>query len=302
MNYSPRFATCLAILLLGFCCLNNSHAQVFTNQLAVPPQLFPKNDTVNITVDVYNTREFFPGFTTETFGMNGMDMLGPTLRLHRDSNVVINVKNNLTSMTTMHWHGFHLPGAMDGGPHQPIVPNGGVWSPTWTIGDLASTLWYHPHLHHKTTEHVVKGIAGFAIIDDANSDTLSIPKEYGIDDFPLALQTKRIDSSSHQFVTNIDSAGVNENFSLVNGVNKPYVEVPPQLVRFRMLDGAATRAYLLKAFKGASPAWQGDSLVIGDSIPFHQIATDGGLLENPVALNRVIDNSWRTSRTRFRFF
>ena len=67
--------------------------------------------------------------------------------------------------TTIHWHGMHLPAAADGGPHQLIEP-GETWSPGWTIDQPAATLWYHPHPHRRTADHVYRGIAGMFILDE----------------------------------------------------------------------------------------------------------------------------------------
>lgn len=42
-------------------------------------------------------------------------------------------------------------GEMDGWPHQVVDPNT-TWEPYFTIDQPAATLWYHPHLLHKTGE------------------------------------------------------------------------------------------------------------------------------------------------------
>jgi FtsP/CotA-like multicopper oxidase with cupredoxin domain len=89
-----------------------------------------------------------------------------------------------------------LPAAMDGGPHQLILP-GKTWSPHWTISNEAATLWYHPHTMGKTGPQVYSGLAGLFIIDDANSGALSLPKTYGIDDIPLIVQDRNFDAAGH---------------------------------------------------------------------------------------------------------
>jgi FtsP/CotA-like multicopper oxidase with cupredoxin domain len=94
------------------------------------------------------SREFVPGQTTATWGVNG-DYLGPTLRARRGEHVQINLHNALDEATTMHWHGMHLPAAADGGPRQMIEP-GETWSPSWQIGQPAATLWYHRTCRSKT--------------------------------------------------------------------------------------------------------------------------------------------------------
>ena len=45
--------------------------------------------------------------------------------------VQINLTNNLPATTTTHWHGFHIPAIMDGGPHEDI--------PAGTAGRLPFT-------------------------------------------------------------------------------------------------------------------------------------------------------------------
>jgi hypothetical protein len=48
---------------------------------------------------------------------------------------------------------------MDGGPHQLIAP-GGSRTATWRIDQPAATLWYQPHPHGQTADHVYRGVAG----------------------------------------------------------------------------------------------------------------------------------------------
>ena len=125
------------------------------NPLLIPPTLTGPN--YSLVVD-YDSLEIFPGFFTQTAGVNGA-ILGPTLIINKGDVVTMNVENKLIDTTTMHWHGAHLPSIMDGGPHSKIYPNT-TWTPTWTAMDRASTMWYHPHLHHKTYKHVMMGVSG----------------------------------------------------------------------------------------------------------------------------------------------
>ncbi len=116
------------------------------NRLIIPPLLTPRLENgekvFNLTVQ-QGTTEFVPGTRTTTLGFNGA-YLGPTLRAHTGDKVRINITNSLSETTTVHWHGMHLPAAMDGGPHQLIAP-GAIWQPNWTVTNQAATLWYHPH-------------------------------------------------------------------------------------------------------------------------------------------------------------
>ena len=80
----------------------------------------------------------------------------------------MNVTNMLPDSTTTHWHGMHVAPEDDGGPHS-VIAQTMTWSPSFTVLDEASTMWYHPHLHHKTAEQVYFGLAGMIIIRDENS-------------------------------------------------------------------------------------------------------------------------------------
>src|SRR5690606_35134294 len=124
---------------------------------------------------------FRPGRPTPTWGINGPH-LAPTLRAVRGETVLVRFRNDLPETTTLHWHGMHLPAAMDGGPHQPVEP-GTTWSPTWTIDQPAATLWYHPHPHGRTAAHVYRGLTGMFILDEPEPPQL--PNRYGIDDIPV---------------------------------------------------------------------------------------------------------------------
>lgn len=232
------------------------------NPLPIPPALTGTEFELHLQK---GAREFFPGFTTNTMGVNG-DLLGPTLILNKGDLVTMNLINELDEPTTIHWHGMHVSAANDGGPHT-VIEAGTTWSPQFTVLDHAATYWYHPHLHMKTAEHVTKGIAGFIIVKDEEEAALELPRSYGEDDFPIVIQSRAFDADM-QFI--VETAA--DDVLLVNGVRDPYLEVPAQVVRLRLLNGSTDRTYNL-GFEG--------------NIEFFQIATDGGLLGEPLPMDRL---------------
>ena len=159
------------------------------NPLFIPDTL--SGTTFNLTAQI-GTKSFFAGQTTPTYGYNG-NFLGPTLILRKGDSVTLNVTNQLPVATTVHWHGFHVAPENDGGPHQVINANGGIWSPSFTVRNNAATYWYHPHGHTKTELQVSKGLAGIIIIRDNQEDAYALPRSYGVDDFPLIFQTRAFD-------------------------------------------------------------------------------------------------------------
>jgi len=211
------------------------------------------------------SKVFYPGFVTSTYGINSA-YLGPTLIMSKGDSVQMNVVNNLTDTTTLHWHGLHVSPANDGGPHVYILP-GATWSPSWVVRDEASTYWYHPHLHMKTNLQASGGATGLIIVRDSIEAALSLPRRYGVDDFPLVIQSKCFDANKQLVIDNhYDSV------MMVNGTLNAFLSVPAQVVRFRILNASPERVY---------------NLGFQNNLAFHQIGTDGGLLPAPVQLTRL---------------
>lgn len=235
---------------------------VAQNQVIIPDTLSGTEFTLNLQ---NGTFEFYTGQSTNTMGVNG-DILGPTLLMNKGDFVDITVNNNLGETTTIHWHGMHVSAANDGGPHTTIAP-GTSWNPKFTVMDKAGTYWYHPHLHEKTNEHVSKGIAGFIIVRDSEAAALELPRTYGIDDFPLVIQTKDFDAGN-QIVVPSNS----DDVLMVNATINPQLSVPAQVVRLRLLNGSSMRVF---------------NIGLSGNSSFYQIGTDGGLLTEPVSITRL---------------
>ena len=207
--------------------------------------------------------------STPTWGVNG-SFLGPTIRMKRGETVQMDVQNNLGEDTSIHWHGMHLPPEMDGGPHQ-MIAAGESWLPVWDVNQPACTLWYHPHPHGETADHVWNGIAGMLIVDD--DEDASVPTEYGVDDLPLIIQDRGFEGNG-EFKRTEFAFGYFGDHILVNGTYGARFDVTRQLTRFRILNGSNTRWY---------------NLTLGDGRPFRLIATDNGYVgENPPELTHLL--------------
>lgn len=239
--------------------------------LRIPQQLLP---TKSHGVSVYNLTmqngetEIIDGYITKTSGINA-SYLGPTLYMRKGEQVRINVHNDLGEPSTLHWHGMHLPGSEDGGPHQ-IIKHGETWSPQYEIKQPAASLWYHPHLMGKTGEHVWRGLAGMIVIEDEVTDQLDLPSQYGVDDIPVVLQDRWFTGSGqlrYQLSRHDMMMGMSGNFPLANGTLGAYFSTSAGRVRLRLLNGSNASTY---------------NLALSNGQPLVQIATDGGLLEQSV--------------------
>ncbi|MGB9375358.1 MAG: multicopper oxidase domain-containing protein [Jiangellales bacterium] len=244
--------------------------------LPVPPLAPSRLDDDGRRVFDLDVREtstdFGAGPVPGTWGANG-DYLAPTIRAERGDTVVVNVTNGTPEMTTLHWHGMHVPARMDGGPHS-MVPPGTTWSPTWTIDQPAATLWFHPHPHGQTAEQIYRGLAGLFIIDDPAADPGGLPDEYGVDDIPLVVQDKSFTPSGElDFEAGETTAvGFVGDTVVVNGALGAYLEADHERIRLRLLNASTARIY---------------RFAMADDRPFSVIASDGGLLAEPVTTTSV---------------
>lgn len=221
-----------------------------------------------------SAHSFGTGNKQATFGI-GAPYLGPMLRVNSGQDIRFHVKNMIDEVTTLHWHGLHIPGDVDGGPHQEIQPQD-VWAPIVPIRQRSSLNWFHAHTHGKTARQTYLGLAGVMQIEDSDSLSADLPKDYGIDDFVLVLQDKQFDSDGqlvYQLTGEVFEEGFTGNRMVINGHVAPVTQpVPKGLVRLRLLNACNARFLDL--------SWS-------DNRPVHVIASDGGFLSRREAVQSL---------------
>ncbi|MFW2446911.1 MAG: multicopper oxidase family protein, partial [Qipengyuania pacifica] len=186
----------------------------------------------------------------------------------------LHVDNGLDEGATVHWHGFELPAAADGGPHQLIRP-GARWSPSFEVRQRASLYWYHSHLHRGTGPQVYTGLAAPIYVRDDEEDALNLPSEYGVDDIPLIVQDRLLDSSGKLLYPqnmHAQMMGVRGDRLYVNGTQNAVFDARTGLIRLRILNGSNARFYDFSLSSGQT---------------MQLIASDGGLLELPHAVRSL---------------
>ena len=246
-----------------------------TTPLSIPPLLEPtvENGVAQYELTIGSSRhDYQQTALTDTYSYNGASVLGPTLLLRTGDSVAIGVTNELDETTTTHWHGADVPAEDDGGPHSIIEP-GETWVADFEVIQPAATLWYHPHAHGSTAEHVYRGAAGLIIIEDDNPAAATLPATYGVDDIPVIIQDRDF-TEGGQLDFAIDQGENGNLYSTltVNGTINPFVEVPKGLVRLRVLNGSQARIYRLSV--------EGADMI--------KIASDGGYLAGPVELDQLV--------------
>jgi CopA family copper-resistance protein len=128
--------------------------------------------TYNLTVDpvVIDTGSF----KRSGIGYNGASP-GPVLRFKEGEDVTINVTNNLSASTSIHWHGLILPYKMDGVPtisYDGIEP-GESFTYNFPIVQ-AGTYWFHSHSGFQEPD----GAYGAIVIEPKGREPFRYDREY----------------------------------------------------------------------------------------------------------------------------
>ncbi len=234
-------------------------------------------ENVNVTIDSLNG-----SWTTPMMRYNSLP-LQPVIVAKRGDKIEVTVNNKLTlsnEETTVHWHGFKIPGAEDGGPDFPIAAN---TSRTYrfTMNQAAAPIWFHPHAHGTTATQVYKGLAGAFILTDSITQTLEDNKQLptGNNDVALLVQDRQFaDDPNNTGIRNLvysstGSSGMLGDTILVNGVEMPALEVSTSQYRFRLFNGSNARTY---------------DFALDSGVSFYVVGTDGGLLNQPALVNHIV--------------
>lgn len=204
------------------------------------------------------------------WGINGR-YLGPTIRVWSGDDVKMIYSNRLVESVSMTVAGLQIPGALMGGIARIIAP-GSDWAPILPVRQNAATLWYYANTPNRAAQHVYNGLAGMWLVEDEISKSLPIPNHYGVDDFPVIIQDKRLNSFGAPEYKEPSSGGFLGDTLLVNGAQSPYVEVSRGWVRLRLLNASNSRRYLLQ---------------MSDGRKMHVIAGDQGFLPAPVSVQQL---------------
>jgi FtsP/CotA-like multicopper oxidase with cupredoxin domain len=234
----------------------------------------PGTVEVNLVAEVAHLA-LLPGHLTNAYAYNG-SVPGPTLEVHEGDHVIIHFRNNLPEPTTIHWHGLHIPAAMDGSPLHPIGA-GQRYDYVFTIPrGTAGTYWYHPHPDVRTGYQIAMGLYGAIIVRDAKDPLpASLPEKL------LVLSDNRFRSDGSPDISDPNSPqgevdqenGREGNVLLVNGQVAPTISIRSgETQRWRVVNVSAARIYRL-SIPGQT------MLHVGD---------DGGLFEHSREVNDIL--------------
>jgi FtsP/CotA-like multicopper oxidase with cupredoxin domain len=240
-------------------------------QLPVAPDLNPDPHVLEVNLEArLADLQFVSDVKTTVWTYNG-GVPGPLLRAKVGDRLIVHFKNSLPEPTTIHWHGLRISNEMDGvpdAPRPPIEP-GGSFDYDFVLPD-AGTFWYHPH--QTSAEQLGNGLYGPLIVDDPDE-----PAGLG-DETVMVLSDIGIQDDGQLVPADVGGAfgtlfGREGNHMLVNGKLLPELNVRRGVrQRWRLINAARTRYFQL-ALAGTR---------------FTRIGGDGGLLESPEELDRIV--------------
>jgi len=235
-----------------------------------------------------------------TWGYGGADYLGPTFEVERGTPLRLTAVNNLgthplpldlslhgvletddtSPRVSIHLHGSNTEPQSDGYPTDTFTP-GQTYVYNFNNNQEAATLWYHDHALGITSQNVMAGLAGVYLLRDVDdpiggNGPLGIPagQPYEI---PLVLQDRILKADGSIYHPAMWEPEYLGDVATVNGKAWPNLNVDRTVYRFRIVNGSNARTYNLRLVSGSQP-----------QIPIIQIGTDGGFLNAPVQLTRLL--------------
>lgn len=193
---------------------------------------------------------------------------GPLLHARVGDQVIVHFTNELDEATVIHWHGLRISDQMDGSPmiQDPVQP-GETFTYDFVVPD-AGTFWYHTHFGQ--IEQLERGLYGAIVVHEDAFPRFSAERIFVGDDIRLDG-----DNQVAAFNTSGPDVGMGRvgNTLLVNGRGEPSELTIPRgaIERWRFVSAHNSLAYGLQV-EGAD---------------VRVIATDGGLLPEPLELERV---------------
>ena len=204
----------------------NVNADTATNIKLIPQEGFHKFPFFEIKTPVWNYNDQIPG---------------PIIKAKAGTILKVDVENQLTEPTSIHWHGLRIDNAMDGVPgvtQDPIAPGSRF---TYRLNlQEAGTYWYHPHFN--AGEQLERGLKGVLIVEERNKLPFSQDVIWLMDDWRF----QRDGQIYPHFNTHHDLMhdGRWGNAITVNGQVRPDILVSPgDRIRLRIINGANARIF-----------------------------------------------------------
>ncbi|KAJ6191923.1 bilirubin oxidase [Bipolaris maydis] len=252
---------------------------IFQYPLPIPPVKESKftytNNVTGAIIDYYEVdvkaikKQVYPDLPpADMFSYDG-HVPGPTFKMRKGREAVVRFNNVSPTNSSVHVHGQYNRAPFDGWAADYALP-GQYKDYYYPNAQNARTIWYHDHTEHETGENVYFGLNGFYLLSDDEEQALDLPD--GDLDIPLAISAKQYSTNGSLIYNHNNHTGLWGDVIEVNGQPWPYLEVKPCKYRFRVLDGAVSRAFDIFLKEDGT----------NETMSFHVIGSDAGLFQHPV--------------------
>jgi FtsP/CotA-like multicopper oxidase with cupredoxin domain len=166
---------------------------------------------------------------------------GPEIRVRQGERLRVQVENQLTQATTVHWHGVRVPNAMDGVPFltQNPIAAGEKFVYEFDVPD-AGTYWYHPH--HHSSEQVGRGLSGALIVEETEPLVVDRDIVWVLGDWRLARNASIVNDFGDRM--EVTMAGRIGNTVTINGRVPETISVRSgERLRLRLINAAPARIF-----------------------------------------------------------
>ena len=240
------------------------HAQTLSGDSWLQPSLAvdldPDPNVVHVSLVAEPLTLTVGDQTIEGYGYNGQ-IPGPTIEAKEGDRVIVDFVNGLETPTTVHWHGLHVPFAMDGVVWQgaPIAPGEGYRYEF--VLNQHGTYWYHPHFDTERTLDL--GLYGALLVREDDEPEVT-------EDVVLVFDQWSENESKETVFDHRDVDGAVRSWT-VNGAIEP---------SFGVQAGSVVRARLINVANGAYLRLRWPDMVL--------IGGDQGRLEAPREVTEVL--------------
>ncbi|KAK2593549.1 hypothetical protein QQS21_008724 [Conoideocrella luteorostrata] len=220
-------------------------------------------------------------------GYNGM-FPGPTFRVTRGRESVVRVVNEYSRPTVVHLHGSYTRPVWDGWAEDIIQP-GQYKDYYYPNANTARTMWYHDHAAGITALNAYSGLAGFYIVEDPEVEAgLRLPQ--GTYDIPLALAAKQYTKDGDLTAVADEHDNLYGDIIEVNGQPWPLLNVEPRKYRFRILNTALSRTFVLSIVSESKVTSRDDKEAsdAAGGIPFTVVASDAGFMSSAITTSKLV--------------
>ncbi len=199
---------------------------------------------------------------------------GPMFEARAGDSVHLRFTNRLLEPTNLHFHGLHVPptGSADNVFLQVNPGESLTYRFTLPANHPSGTFWYHPHLHGTSARQVFRGLAGLFIVRGELDD---IPEIANASEHFLVLKDWALDRNGEVLEPSMMQRMTGREGSLItigDAIKPQFPILAGGLLRLRILNASASRFYRLKL----------------EEHPLYVIATDGGPLPAPNAVNEIL--------------